>query len=1036
MTMQLESISPMSTTRSTALRGGSLRVAADGSSVVARDGDELYAIDPRDGSARWRIRIDGVRDHALAGDRVWAITQTSVVELVLATGAERVRHVVPWGDGPVAAVPWLPNLLARGGDAPWLLAAETGTVTSFAACELALPVGGGRILTVRGGVAELERAGTTVWKKTVGDRAVGGALVLEGRAAALCLARPGGAMRVVVINVRDGAVLHALGVTDATQVVFAPRRGWAVVLADTQRLTVIDLRLGRIICSRVESETIDEIAVDASFERVLMRVGAPPRLVVVDPDALLAGPDDAGTPAPLETLAEPTPVELASAQPAPAVAARPLPEGPLVGLASLREPADATADEVAVDVQARLYWIGALVDHAIAEGWDTGRIAAPSSSALPFEHEVTATLHRSGGLAAAQLERARRHVEHYRDVVADVIASRAGRTTPLARVARELSLSPLAIDLVVAAAAPLLWGELARLYGILGNDPARPLCDELLLCQLMAPLAPRGEVSRELDPDGPLRRYGLVHVSGRHPRPFGAIGVDPAVIALLRGIELETAVDHVAVRRASVPLEQVRIDARVRDRLVAALATPAAAPVRIALRGRLGSGRRTFAAALAARCDRELGIVDGSGAALEPADRVERVRAALLRCRMFGWIPCVEGLDDIAVTDHPAAAVFSAMFAAHPGPLLVRLPAEATIPLLPGHRRVDLRALTEGERTEAWTEALRARELPADDAGELAARFRVGPGLIARTIETAAATLHAEGEPLTAETTTRAIDGAVRQHLEDRLGTIASRVTRLAGWSDLILPEDVLDSLLDLVSRVRRRKLVFETWGYERKITSARGVTALLQGGPGTGKTLAAGVIARELGLDLYRIDVARIVSKWVGETEKNLATVFDAAEDGQAVLLFDEADSLFGKRTEVKSSVDRYANLEVNYLLQRLDSFEGIAILTTNFGTSIDPAFKRRLGMRLTLPFPDEDMREKMWSQHVPPEVPRSGDLDFTALAKKFRLSGGYIRNAALRAAFLAAEEGVALGQQHFERAIRLEFREVGKLSESGALE
>jgi SpoVK/Ycf46/Vps4 family AAA+-type ATPase len=229
---------------------------------------------------------------------------------------------------------------------------------------------------------------------------------------------------------------------------------------------------------------------------------------------------------------------------------------------------------------------------------------------------------------------------------------------------------------------------------------------------------------------------------------------------------------------------------------------------------------------------------------------------------------------------------------------------------------------------------------------------------------------------------------------------------------------------------------VFETWGYDRKIATVRGVTALFQGGPGTGKTLAAGVIARDLGLDLYRIDVARVVSKWVGETEKNLASVFDAAEDGRAILLFDEADSLFGKRTEVKSSVDRYANLEVNYLLQRLDSFDGIAILTTNFGTGIDAAFRRRLGMRLTFPFPDEDMREKMWRQHVPDAAPLAGALDFASLARQFRLSGGYIRNAALRGAFLAAEEGVPISQQHFERAIRLEFREVGKLSDSGALE
>src|SRR5579862_1114133 len=168
---------------------------------------------------------------------------------------------------------------------------------------------------------------------------------------------------------------------------------------------------------------------------------------------------------------------------------------------------------------------------------------------------------------------------------------------------------------------------------------------------------------------------------------------------------------------------------------------------------------------------------------------------------------------------------------------------------------------------------------------------------------------------------------------------------------------------------------------------------------------MVAGVIARDLGLELYRVDVSRITSKWIGETEKNLGQLFDAAEDGQVMLLFDEADSLFAKRTEVKTSVDKYSNMEVNYLLQRLDTFEGIAILTTNFGTAIDSAFKRRLSFRLTFPFPDEEMREKLWAGHLPADVPRAGAFDLADLARRFRLSGGYIRNAALRAAFLAAE-------------------------------
>jgi len=199
---------------------------------------------------------------------------------------------------------------------------------------------------------------------------------------------------------------------------------------------------------------------------------------------------------------------------------------------------------------------------------------------------------------------------------------------------------------------------------------------------------------------------------------------------------------------------------------------------------------------------------------------------------------------------------------------------------------------------------------------------------------------------------------------------------------------------------------------------------------------LLAGVIARELGLDLYQVDLSKVMSKWIGETERNLSTIFDAAEDGQVVLLFDEADSLFAKRTEVKTSVDRYANMEVNYLLQRLDSFEGIAILTTNFGNAIDPAFKRRLTYRMTFPFPDEEMREQLWRSLIPPQVPVQGKLDFTGLSQRFRLSGGYIRNAALRAAFLAAEEGSSLTHEHLERAIRMEFREIGKLAETGTLE
>jgi SpoVK/Ycf46/Vps4 family AAA+-type ATPase len=245
-----------------------------------------------------------------------------------------------------------------------------------------------------------------------------------------------------------------------------------------------------------------------------------------------------------------------------------------------------------------------------------------------------------------------------------------------------------------------------------------------------------------------------------------------------------------------------------------------------------------------------------------------------------------------------------------------------------------------------------------------------------------------------------------------------------------------MDSMTEFLARMRMHRQVFEDWGMTRVASTGRGITALFQGPPGTGKTMVAGALARELGIELYRVDLSRVMSKWIGETERNLGNVFSAAEESQAIILFDEADSLFGKRTEVKSSNDRFANLEVNYLLQRLDSFFGIAILTTNLGTSIDPAFKRRLAFRVHFPIPDEEQREQLWRAHLPSTLPTAGDLDLEILAKKYPLTGGSVRNCVMRAAFLAAAENEKLSQDHLMRAVRLEYRAAGKLSESGPLE
>ncbi|HRC56972.1 MAG TPA: ATP-binding protein, partial [Kofleriaceae bacterium] len=437
-------------------------------------------------------------------------------------------------------------------------------------------------------------------------------------------------------------------------------------------------------------------------------------------------------------------------------------------------------------------------------------------------------------------------------------------------------------------------------------------------------------------------------------------------------------------------------------------------------------------AALAARVGREVVAIDTQRMPRAPREMVAMLRNALFRANVHGLIPMLSGLEAIEPTDADLREMVRQVLRTHPGPVIVRTSPESMLPMDAGFITVTLPPLLESQRADVWAGLCGELGISAN-FDHLASRYRIGPGVIQAVASHVASRRSAADETVDQ---TAALDEQVRQYVATRLDHVATRITRVASWEDVALPEEMLDSLREFIGRARHRRIVFENWGYEAKMSTARGLTALFYGPPGTGKTMVAGVIATELGLDLYRVDLARVVSKWLGETEKNLAEVFDAAEDGQVLILFDEADSLFAKRTDVKTSNDRYANLEVNYLLQRLDTFEGVAVLTSNLDGAIDPAFKRRLSLRLQFPFPDEDMRVRLWAAHVTPQTPTEGQFDFADLARRFPMSGGYIRNAAIRAAFLAAHEGRSLSQDYLMRAIQLEYREMGKLSTSTRIE
>jgi SpoVK/Ycf46/Vps4 family AAA+-type ATPase len=268
------------------------------------------------------------------------------------------------------------------------------------------------------------------------------------------------------------------------------------------------------------------------------------------------------------------------------------------------------------------------------------------------------------------------------------------------------------------------------------------------------------------------------------------------------------------------------------------------------------------------------------------------------------------------------------------------------------------------------------------------------------------------------------------------LAELAQLVSPHYGWDDIVLPADQLAQLREIADQVRYRTVVHEDWGFDAKLSLGKGLNVLFAGPPGTGKTMAADVLAGELGLDLYKIDLSGVVSKYVGETEKNLARIFDEARTSNAILFFDEADALFGKRTQVKDAHDRYANVEISYLLQKMDEYEGVVVLATNLRKNMDEAFVRRLHFSVDFPLPGLDDRRRIWERIWPAATPRDPDLDLDLLAERVEVAGGSIRNIALAGAFLAAADGRVVGLAHLLRATLREYQKMGKILTAADLE
>jgi hypothetical protein len=612
-------------------------------------------------------------------------------------------------------------------------------------------------------------------------------------------------------------------------------------------------------------------------------------------------------------------------------------------------------------------------------------------------------------------------------------AKAAGQRLRLYELAQAFGLERFDLDVLLIALAPALDLRYEKLYGYLQDDVTRkrPTINLALdlLCEANATRLMR--LSHFKD-DAPLFKYRLVErvtdaSHAKAPLLSQSLAPDEAIVAWLLGnfqphSDLGFHADLISPQRTAA--DELLVADALGDLQFDFEQNPLCV-----FYGPDHARQLAAARLLAAEAARELLLVDLAAVVKAGQTPAQAVRLALRDARLAGAWPLLVGWDACLVEGVPPADILSEV-CAHPDTLIIvgrthwhPKDVERTRPFT----WIEFDMPDYAHREALWEHFLE-RDEDADDTFDLAAlssQFVLTASQI-RDAVASARDLSAQRGDLLQEAD---LFMAARSHSSLGLLNLARKLTPRYDWTDIILPDDQRTILREVVSTVRGRSVVLEGWGVGQKLASSQGVTVLFAGPPGTGKTMAAEVIAAELRFDLYKIELSGIVSKYIGETEKNLERIFNEAERSNAILFFDEADAIFGKRSEVKDSHDRYANIEISYLLQRMEAYDGVTILATNLRANLDEAFTRRLQFAVDFPFPEEADRLRIWETLFPPGVPRATNLDLEYMARRFKLAGGSIRNIIVSAAYLAAADGGMVKMEHLLHGTRRELQKMGRL-------
>lgn len=609
-------------------------------------------------------------------------------------------------------------------------------------------------------------------------------------------------------------------------------------------------------------------------------------------------------------------------------------------------------------------------------------------------------------------------------------------------------LKPAEIDILLISLASELDLRYEKLYSYLQNDVTKKWPQVDLVIHLLFPSIEERIQGREyFSSDAPLIRNRIIHLVNNDPENMSSlvsnfIKVDERIVNFLTGSdEIEPGIrDFCTVIEPKSPGDVLISGERGKDRITELITWHSRLndPLILYLYGAYGVGKKTTSDVFC----RELGIpllrVDSRVLTGEKSiDTLTRIiREAILQHSYLYF----EGFDILFKDEgskFPLNILINTMDSFNGWIFLSGEEPWEPKNVLKKHRFISyafslpdfpLRKQLWGSFLDRWHHVPMSEDVNAEI---LANKFKFSGGQIKDAILTAS-TIAIMNNPVECTLSLSDLYQGCKAQSNKNLKTLARKIEPFHSWDDLVLPVDSIEQLKEVSGNIKYKGTVYHDWGFDRKLPLGKGLNILFSGPSGTGKTMAAGIIAREVGLDLYKIDLSSIVSKYIGETEKNLKKIFMEAETSNAILFFDEADALFGKRSEVKDSHDRYANIETNFLLQKMEEHDGIVILATNFKKNMDEAFLRRLHYTIEFPFPDDKHREEIWNQIFPEETPVEYGIDFRFLAR-FKITGGNIRNIALNAAFLAAGDSHVITMEHIIRAVKREFQKMGKLCTQG---